>query len=199
MASAYGDVLRLTNQTLQDGTSGDAEKADALRRTFLPQLRTLLDQAQTFQGDRPEVVRINGHRVSSLRAEVAAFESEATALETGDAQTFEAARKADVLASGASDLDDDAPLATATVSRRCARPRPRRSSGRPRQVGGCRRATAPGSRVPRARRRGRASRAHGGTSGREPSCSLTTPSGARTCGATHPHRPSILRRYDLSL
>lgn len=98
MASAYGDVLRLTNQTLQDGTSGDAEKADALRRTFLPQLRTLLDQAQTFQGDGPEVVRINGHLVSSLRAEVAAFESEATALETGDAQTFEAARKADVLA-----------------------------------------------------------------------------------------------------
>jgi len=64
----------------------------------LPQLRTLLDEAQTFRVDGPEVARINGHLVWSLRAEVAALESQAAALGTGDVQAFEAARTADVLA-----------------------------------------------------------------------------------------------------
>ncbi|HVN11041.1 MAG TPA: hypothetical protein VMT69_03025 [Kineosporiaceae bacterium] len=49
----------------------------------LPQLRTLLDEAQTFRVDGPEVARINGHLVWSLRAEVAALESQAAALGTG--------------------------------------------------------------------------------------------------------------------
>jgi Zn-dependent protease with chaperone function len=95
MASGYADVLKVAGQILQNSTISNQEKASALRQTFLPELRSLYAQAQTFQGDGADVARVNVHLAASLRAEISAFESAATAYETGDSQTMQAAQAAD--------------------------------------------------------------------------------------------------------